>query len=165
VKIAASGNALSCRAPRIRMNPTPPTATLLVRSLLFRRREDDGIMARRSRSEGISVEFQPMSPDETQRMMQLLLNQQAQFAADLAKSQERFDAGMERLSAKTDRIAEGLIGLTGLVGGAIGDLAAALRETDARLTAHIESVDSHLDVVIQMFERHLREDHGRPPAS
>ena len=131
-------------------------------------------MVEQARNEGISVEFQPMSPEERERMMQFLLTQQAQFAAELTKSQERFDAGIGQLSAKTDRIAEGLLGLTSIV----GQLAAAqqrtdeqlretderLRETDGRLTRHIEQVDSHLDVVIQMFERHLREDHGHPPA-
>ena len=99
-------------------------------------------MAEPIRSEGMSVDFQPMSPDERDRMMQFLLTQQAQFAADIGK-----------LSTKTDRIADGLIGLTGLVGRAIGDLATAQERTEG-----------HLDVVIQMFERHLREDHGRPPA-
>jgi hypothetical protein len=111
-----------------------------------------------------------MSPEERERMMQFLLNQQTQF-----------DANLEKLSAKTDRIADGLIGLTGLVGRAIGDLSAAqertdeqlretgaqLRETDAQLRvtdAHLKEVESHLNVVIQMFDRHLREDHGRPPA-
>src|SRR5262249_45784617 len=38
---------------------------------------------------------------------------------------------------------------------------AALKETDARLTEHIKTVESHLDLVIAMFERHLREDHNR----
>ena len=137
-------------------------------------------MAERTRSEGISLDFQPMSPDERDRMMQFLLTQQTQFAADLAKSQERSDAEMAKLSAKTDRIADGLIGLTGIVGTVVrtmGDLATAqtrteeqlrqtdarLRESDARLTTHIDRVESHLNVVIDMFERHLREDHGHPP--
>ena len=76
-------------------------------------------------------------------------------------------AALQALSAKTDRIADGLIGLTGIV----GRLAAAqertdaqFREADARLQEHIDHVDSHLNVVIEMFERHLREDHGGPPA-
>jgi len=102
------------------------------------------------------VEFQPTSPDERERMMQFLLNQQRQF-----------DANLEKLSTKTDRIADGLIGLTGLVGRAIGDLSAAQQRTDAQLRetdAHLKEVESHLNVVIQMFDRHLREDHGRPPA-
>ena len=46
-----------------------------------------------------------MSPDEIDRTIQFLLNQQAQFAAD-----------MERLSAKTDGVAYGLSGLASIVG-------------------------------------------------
>jgi hypothetical protein len=116
------------------------------------------------------VEFQPMSPDEIERTVQFLLHQQA-----------RFEANFERLSGKTDRIAEGLIGLTGIVGRVterLEQLAEAqqltdrqLKETnqqlanmDARLTGHISTVESHLNVVIEMFERHLREDHGRRPS-
>ena len=114
-------------------------------------------MAEQTRSEGISVDFQPMSPDERDRMMQFLLSQQAQFAADLAKSQERSDAEMAKLSAKTDRIADGLIGLTGIVGRAFGDVGRAMDD----LAAAQKRTEGHLDVVIQMFERHLREDHGR----
>ena len=109
------------------------------------------------------MDFQPMSPEELQRMMQFLLNQQAQF-----------DANLQKLSERTDRIAEGVIGLTGvvgLVGRAVGDLAAAqqrteeeMREGDARLRKHIENVESHLNVVIEMFDRHIREDHGQRPS-
>ncbi len=109
------------------------------------------------------MEFRPMSPEEIERTVQFLLQQQAQFAADIA-----------RLSTKTDLIAEGLIGLTGIV-GRIGDhverLAEAqartdeqLRETDQRLSANFERADAHLNVVIDMFERHLREDHGHDPS-
>ena len=116
------------------------------------------------------MDFQPMSPEEMQRAMQVLLNQQAQFAADLARHREQFDASMDVLSAKTDRIADGLIGLTAIVGQVVAaqlrtdDQLRELRDGDIRLTRHIEHVDSHLNVVIEMFERHLREDHGRPPA-
>jgi hypothetical protein len=104
-----------------------------------------------------------MSPEDMQRTMQFLLQQQAQFSADLSK-----------LEQKTDRIADGLIGLTSVV----GQLAAAQLRTDeqlkelreqlgasnAGLAAHIGSVESHLNVLIDMFERHLREDHGHGPS-
>ena len=113
-------------------------------------------MASTRRNREILVEFEPMSPEEIERTVQFLLRQQAQFAADF-----------EKLSAKTDRMTEGIIGLTGI----IGQLAEAqqrtdqqLRETDARLTEHIKTVESHLNVVIEMFERHLREDHGHRPS-
>lgn len=44
-----------------------------------------------------------MSPEEVERTMQFLLHSQAQFEANFA-----------RLSEKTDRIADGLLGLTAL---------------------------------------------------
>ena len=142
------------------------------------------------------MEFQPMSPEEIERTMQFLLHQQAQFAADF-----------ERLSAKTDQIADGLAGLTGIVGHVtehlgnvthhlghvtervgqvtdglaqltdrVGQLATVqertdhqmkdlerlLTESDHRLSAHITTVESHLNAVVDLFERHLREDHGPP---
>ena len=127
------------------------------------------------------MEFQPMSPEEIQRTMQFLLHQQAQFAADFAASQARFDvridklsAKLEKLSTKTDQVADGLIGLTTIVGhvvDSVSRIADAQKRTDeqllaadARLSEHINTVESHLNVVIQMFERHLRDDHGLRPS-
>jgi hypothetical protein len=115
---------------------------------------------------GAFMEFQPMSPEEIERTVQFLLQQQAQFATDF-----------DRLAGKTDRIADGLIGLTAIVGRladgqrltdeqlkATGDQLKATDGQLARLGEHISTVESHLNVVIQMFERHLREDHGTPPS-
>jgi hypothetical protein len=109
------------------------------------------------------MEFQPMSPEEIERTVQFLLQQQAQFEANLA-----------RLSGKTDLIADGLIGLTGIVGRMSAELeenARQLRESrvqhqaaDADLREYIRTVESHLHVLIEMFERHLREDHGPKPS-
>lgn len=93
-----------------------------------------------------------MSPDEVERTLQFLLSQQAQFAADFAK-----------LSGKTERIAEAMIGLTGIV----GRLAEAQERTDQRLDdvgQYIRTVESHLNVLVEMFEAHLRDDHGRQPS-
>jgi hypothetical protein len=49
---------------------------------------------------------------------------------------------LERLSTKTDTIADGLIGLTGMV-GRLTDVVWRLQDT---------------------FDRHLREQHGLPPS-
>jgi ABC-type transporter Mla subunit MlaD len=133
------------------------------------------------------VDFQPMSPEEVQRTVQFLLHQQAQFSADLAA----LAAGQARSEARLDKVADGLIGLTGIVGqmvdsvshvvdsvshvvDSVSQIADAqkrtdeqLRATDAKLgelSGHIDTVESHLDLVIQMFEQHLREDHGHPPS-
>ena len=115
-----------------------------------------------------------MSPEEMQRAMQSLLSQQAQFATNLARHREQFEADMEKLSAsveklsvKTDLIADGLVGLTAIVGQVVAAQLRTdeqLREADIRLSRGIEQVDSHLNVVIEMFERHLREDHGHTPS-
>jgi chromosome segregation ATPase len=123
-------------------------------------------MAVPERIGGILVDFQPMSPEEMQGTMQFLLRQQAQFASDF-----------ERLLTKTDRMADAIIGLTVSVGHlqeAQQETDRQLRETDRRfketdtrlgeLGEYIKTVESHLDVVIEMFERHLREDHGHRPS-
>jgi hypothetical protein len=116
------------------------------------------------------VEFEPMSPEEIERTMQFLLRQQAQFAADF-----------EKLSGKSDRMMEAIIGLTGIVGHLHASqqrtdeqmkrtdeqMKERFTHTDARLNdlgEYIKTVESHLNVLIEMFERHLREDHGRPPS-
>lgn len=115
-----------------------------------------------------------MSPDDMQRTMQFLLSQQAQFAADFAKLEARF----EQLTAKTDKIADGLIGLTGIVGRVaeaqyrteelVRENARQMKEADDRLAAHIRAVESHIKAVEsqlhETFERHLREQHGTRPS-
>lgn len=123
-------------------------------------------MARAARNERICLEFQPVSPEHVERTVQFLLQQQARFAADF-----------ERLSGKTDLIADGLIGLTGLVGRVnenVSQLAERVDSLTERMDGLAERVidlaaaqrvtESNLNVVIQMFERHLREDHGRTPS-
>jgi len=105
------------------------------------------------------VEFEPMSPEEIERTVQFLLRQQAQFAADF-----------EKLSAKTDRMTEGIIGLSAIVGHlhtAQQRTDEQFKRTDTRLNElgeYIKTVESHLNVLIEMFERHLRDDHGHRPS-
>ena len=123
-------------------------------------------MASTRRNRGFSVEFEPMSPEEIERTVQFLLHQQAQFAEDF-----------EKFSAKTDRMTEGIVGLSVIV----GHLHTAqqrtdeqfkrtdeqFRRTDTRLNElgeYIKTVESHLNVLIEMFERHLRDDHGHRPS-
>ena len=113
-------------------------------------------MASESRSGGVLVDFQPMSPDEIERTMQFLLQQQAQFAADSARNDARWVELRDELTAKTRQLTDGLLGLTSVV----GHLAAAQLSTDRQL----QTVEGHLDSLIQLFERHLREDHGSQPS-
>ena len=52
-----------------------------------------------------------------------------------------------------------------MIEGIIGcGLADGIIDTETRLAEHIKTVESHLSVVIQMFERHLREDRGHCPS-
>jgi hypothetical protein len=78
--------------------------------LLARQREDDGMIREARQNGGFRVDFQPISLEEMQRLMQFLLQQQARFAADLAIGQERFDAFIQTLSVKTDRITDRVLG-------------------------------------------------------
>lgn len=67
-----------------------------------------------------------MSPDEIERTVQFLLHQQAQFAADF-----------DRMADGLNRVTDGLIGLTSLV----GELGTAQQRTDEQIRT-----------VVQMFE-------------
>jgi ribosome biogenesis SPOUT family RNA methylase Rps3 len=81
------------------------------------------------------MDFQPMSPDEIQRTMQFLLNQQAKFVVDF-----------DRLTEKTERIADSMIVVTSVLGQLI---------TEQRTT------NQRIDRLHDVFVQHLRRDHGR----
>ena len=67
-------------------------------------------------------------------------------------------------------MAEGLIGLTRIVGEIATNTDERFKQTDERfkqlaehidhVDSHIKDVESHLNVVIDRFDRHLRVDHG-----
>ena len=101
------------------------------------------------------MDFQPMTPEERDRMMQFLLNQQALFAADHAKSLERLDRVEGALLT--------VVGAIGQIADRLDQLAAAQEKTDEQLKQTDEQskrTGDRLDIVVNMFERHLREDHG-----
>ena len=112
------------------------------------------------------MDFQPMSPEERERTMQFLLNQRAQFAADHAKSQERLG-----------RVEGALVTITGALGrlaenaerhdreiaemrAAQAEMQAAQAKADEEWKEQWKQSGERLDIVVNMFERHLREDHG-----
>jgi hypothetical protein len=125
-----------------------------------------------------------MLPEEMQRTMQFLLASQAQFAADF----ERLSIKVDGLAGKVDGLTDKVAGVTDAVArlitvaghtlAAVGDLAGTVervggtverlvdaeRRTDARLTELAEqgkATDARLGALIDLFERHLREDHRR----
>jgi hypothetical protein len=137
-------------------------------------------MADTSKRGGVLVEFQPMSPEEIQRTMQLLITHQVQFAADF----ERLSIKVDGLTDKVAGVADAVAGLTTVAGHtlvAVGDLVGtaerqggnmerlieAQRRTDARLIELAEQgkeTEARLGALIDLFERHLREDHPPRPS-
>jgi hypothetical protein len=118
-----------------------------------------------------------MSPEEVQRTMQFLLNQQAQFAADLGNVTDelktvtagltRVTTHLEVLTERTTTITDGVIGLTSIV----GNLAAQQQRSDQRVgetydrtAQQIRDVEAQVKILADVFERHLREDHGFRPS-
>jgi methyl-accepting chemotaxis protein len=114
------------------------------------------VLARRG---GIPVEFQPMSPEEIERTVQFVLHSQA-----------RFEANSASLSEKTDRIAQGLVGLTVLADqtdrkvreladsmGTVRDGLNALTGIVGRMSERVdqlgEGVDQRLDRVAEVQQR------------
>ena len=80
------------------------------------------------------MDFQPMSPDEMHRTMQFLIDHQAKFAVDI-----------DKLSDKTQRIADSMIVVTSV----LGQLVTEQRATNQRV-----------DRLHEVFTQHLRRDHG-----
>jgi len=136
---------------------------------------------------GVLMEFRPMSPEEIERTVQFLLHQQAKFAADFDKQSAKTDRmteailgltstvgrvtddvgqltdSMGRLTDRVAGVADGLIGLTGIVGRVterLEQLAGAQQLTDQQ----VKETSRRVSEVIEMFERHRREDHGHRPS-
>jgi hypothetical protein len=65
------------------------------------------------------MDFEPMSPEERERTMQFLLNQQAQFAADFSKSQEEARVRSQQVDERMNRMSDAVVGLAGIVGSVV----------------------------------------------
>jgi ABC-type transporter Mla subunit MlaD len=144
-------------------------------------------MADTSGRGGVLVEFQPMSPEDMQRTMQFLLAHQAQFAADFERLSFKVDGLADKVDGLTDKVAGvtdavarlttvaghtlatvgDLVGTVERLGGTAERLVDAQRRTDARLIEFAEqgkATDARLGALIDLFERHLREDHPPRPS-
>ena len=133
------------------------------------------------------MEFQPMSPEEMQRTMQFLLAQQAQFAADFERLSIKVDGLADKVTGVTDAVArlttvaghtlaavgdvagtvERLGGTVERLGGTVERLRDSERRADSRLIELAEqgkATDARLSALIDLFERHLREDHPPRPS-
>ena len=121
-----------------------------------------------------------MSPEEMQRTMQFLLAQQAQFAADFERLSIKVDGLADKVTGVTDAVAR-LTTVAGHTLAAVGDVAGTVerlggtverlrdseRRADSRLIELAEqgkATDARLGALIELFERHLREDHPPRPS-
>jgi len=126
------------------------------------------------------VEFQPMSPEEMQRTMQFLVAHQAQFAADFERLSIKVDGLADKVTGVTDAVAR-LTTVAGHTLAAVGDVAGTverlggtverLRDSERRVDARLielaeqgKATDAKLAALIDLFERHLREDHPPRPS-
>ena len=103
-----------------------------------------------------------MTPDETERRMEFIIEQQAQFAAHMGEMREedaRLRESQATLTASVLRLAE------------------LMEESEKRTEAHFERIDERLaelaeagkrtderlNALIALFERHITgPDHARP---
>ncbi len=126
------------------------------------------------------MEFQPMSPEEMQRTMQFLVAHQAQFAADFERLSIKVDGLADKVTGVTDAVAR-LTTVAGHTLAAVGDVAGTverlggtverLRDSERRVDARLielaeqgKATDAKLAALIDLFERHLREDHPPRPS-
>ena len=68
-----------------------------------------------------------------------------------------------QLAGVVDRIGQAQLRTDAHVAGLATQLS-GLAEQAQGLSDQIQRTDSHLDILIEMFERHLREDHGKSPS-
>ncbi|HXG65050.1 MAG TPA: hypothetical protein VNO70_08070 [Blastocatellia bacterium] len=91
-----------------------------------------------------------MSKDPIERKMEFIIEQQAQFAADIMElkaRQEQQAAVIEQLTADMVNLKDALLSLTNIVeehGNQIAALASLGKETDARLNMLITIVERHI---------------------
>lgn len=100
-----------------------------------------------------------MSSDEMHSTMQFILEQQAQFAANIQKLQEghlraderraKLEESMERLEASIARLEDSVERTVGLV--------TAIAHAQAQTEVNLARTDERLNSLIAVFERYLHE--------
>ena len=105
-----------------------------------------------------------MNNEDFQRQMAFILEQQAKFAANAAKQQERDDQVRARLD-RVDRQIEQLVGFAGTLRDALLRLThhferhdqaiAANEQAIAELAEHGKETDTRLNALMMIVERHV----------
>ncbi len=110
-----------------------------------------------------------MTPEEMERTMQFILNQQAQFAADIMQLKERqektsqaIDAlvslmgGIEHnLNSVIQSLNSSIVGLVGIVGQVV--------RTQERTEKNLDNLGQRVDRLVSALERRFSGDGQKPP--
>lgn len=99
-----------------------------------------------------------MTNEEMQSTMQFIVEQQAQFAANIQMLQEgqvRAEERFTRLEASFARLEDSLERVVGLVG--------AIAQAQARTEVNLVATDERLNNLISVFERHLQDNRNGEP--
>jgi 3-methyladenine DNA glycosylase/8-oxoguanine DNA glycosylase len=99
-----------------------------------------------------------MTNEEMQSTMQFIVEQQAQFAANIQMLQEgqvRADERFAKHEERFARIEDSLERVVGLVG--------AIAQAQARTEVNLAATDERLNNLISVFERHLQDNRNGKP--
>jgi hypothetical protein len=109
-----------------------------------------------------------MSEEELNKKMEFIVEQQAQFTADIQVMREVHAADTDRLKEETRQLKDAIITIVGLVGGIaqaqtrtdarVADLVVAQTRTDEKLAELAE----RLNVFIGVVERHIGGNGNKP---
>ncbi len=105
-----------------------------------------------------------MTDEETQRIMEFILQQQAKFSTDMhemREAQSRFGADMQQIREQIGRLAEAVMAITGII-SRLGDAhertekkVAELASSQTDLAQAQIKTDERLNVLINIFEQHI----------
>ncbi|MEP7337416.1 MAG: hypothetical protein ABI977_06690 [Acidobacteriota bacterium] len=111
-----------------------------------------------------------MTNEEMERAIDFLVQQQAQFSADLQASRVEFDQRMTALDAKLGKLTDAVIGVTAIVGQLVQQQAQmAQKQTELEIALkdlaekHTETHE-RLNIFINVVERYISErQNGHQP--
>ena len=116
-----------------------------------------------------------MSEEEMQRKMEFIVNQQAQFAADIQRAKEEREADAKLWREKYSGLTDAMTFVVGTLGklaeaqaqanARVAELAEAQKRTDAQLAetnAKLAETNERLNVFINVVERYISRN-GRTP--
>ena len=105
-----------------------------------------------------------MTPEEIERRMEFIIEQQAQFAVSIEKlreSDERLHASQERLWESQQRLHDSQATLTAAL-VRVTEIIEDLGEAQKRTEEHLLRVDEKLNALIGLFEKHISgPEHNR----